>query len=158
MSLNITIAEYLGHYADHPDATPQVCEAAINMLERVNSFYAIAAADGVRFQDNPHTGGGVAGSGNGGFRPKLCPVGATSSTHKTGHAVDRFDPSRQFAAWCIAHQDVLKEHGLYMEDPRWTPSWVHLQDVPPKSGNIVYIPSTDPALAAMPPVWARHVA
>lgn len=153
MTINITLAEYLGPYANHPDATPEVRANAQTMLARVNALYAIAARDGVPLPDNPNTKSGVSGSGNGGFRPRACPVGAPSSTHKDGNGVDRYDPSRAFAAWCLSHQDVLASMGLHMEDPRWTPTWVHLQDVPPRSQRIVYIPSTAPALAAAPPAW-----
>lgn len=153
MAIEISLAEYLGPYADHPDATAQVRENAISLLAKVNAVYSIAAHDGVSLADNPATHSGVSGSGNGGFRPKVCPVGAASSTHKTGHGIDRYDPKRQFSAWCLAHPDVLRDHGLHMEDPRWTPTWVHLQDQPPKSGNLVYIPSAEPALAAAPAPW-----
>ena len=38
-----------------------------------------------------------------------------------------------------------------MEDPQWTPTWVHLQIVPPGSRRRVYIPSSKPALAAKLP-------
>jgi hypothetical protein len=34
-----------------------------------------------------------------------------------------------------------------MKDPQWTPSWVHLQSVPPASGDRVFIPAASPALA-----------
>lgn len=123
------------------------------MLDVVNDLYDRASQDGCDLPDNPKTGSGVSGSGNGGFRPHDCPVGASDSQHKQGRAVDRYDPHRQFASWCMAHLDELEKRGLHMEDPRWTPSWVHLQDVPPHSGKTVYIPNSDPALAGDPPEW-----
>ena len=89
----------------------------------------------------------VSGQGNGGYRPPYVRVGAPQSKHRTGHAVDVFDPHRDLAAWCIAHQDQLIECGLAMEDPRWAPVWVHLQDLLPASGRRVFIPSSDPPLA-----------
>lgn len=72
---------------------------------------------------------------------------AKTSTHITGQALDTKDPQRKFAKWCLANLQELEEIGLWMEDPRWTPTWVHLQTVPPKSGKRVYIPSTKPPLA-----------
>ena len=76
---------------------------------------------------------------------------AASSTHRTGEGGDIRDKNRAFAAWCILHKEALSECGLYMEDPRWTPTWVHLQTHPPASGKLVYIPSTKPALASALP-------
>ena len=68
-----------------------------------------------------------------------------SSRHLTAEACDLPDVDRTFATWCVDNLDVLREIGLWMEDPRWTPTWVHLQIVPPKSGKLVYIPSSSPA-------------
>ena len=73
---------------------------------------------------------------------------AAHSRHITAQAGDVADSNRKFAQWCISSIDVLVNIGLWMEDPRWTPTWVHLQVIPPKSGNRVYIPSTKPPLAS----------
>jgi hypothetical protein len=153
MGVAITTIEYFGQYAGHADATPAVQQAARAMLAKVNDLYARAAEDGCELPDNPATGSGVSGNGHGGFRPQDCQVGASNSTHKDGRGVDRYDPHRQFAAWCLAHPHELTKRGLHMEDPRWTPTWVHLQDVPPHSGRLVYVPSTAPALAQAPAAW-----
>src|SRR3990167_10307886 len=81
-----------------------------------------------------------------GFRPKginsTTSNAAANSRNLTAQAIDLRDTDRLLAQWCVDNLDVLKEIGLWMEDPRWTPSWVHLQVVPPGSGKIVYIPST----------------
>lgn len=153
MSLQITLAEYFGPYAHHQAVTPDIRFKATAMLDVVNDLYERAAQDGCELPDNPATGSGISGQGNGGFRPPESKVGAANSTHKDGRAVDRYDPRREFAAWCLAHPEELQKRGLHMEDPRWTPTWVHLQDVPPHSGRVVYVPSTDPALAAAPAAW-----
>lgn len=156
MSLAITLKDWLGPYADHPDGTPAVREAAIEMLTKVNELYAMAADDGLAMPDNPSTGTGVAGQRNGGFRPQVTSVGAKGSRHKDGHAVDRYDPKREFARWCLRNLDELSKRGLHMEDPRWTPTWVHLQDVPPGSGRRIFIPSADKPLApALPEQGGR---
>lgn len=78
---------------------------------------------------------------------------AAASTHLTGEGGDVYDPDRAFAAWCLANMDKVAQCGLYMEDPRWTPTWVHLQTRAPKSGKRVYIPSAKPPLA--PPLGAQ---
>src|SRR3990167_8931000 len=80
---------------------------------------------------------------------------ARSSRHLTAEAVDLPDTDRILAGWCVDNLDSLKEIGLWMEDPRWTPTWVHLQVVPPKSGKLVYIPSSAPAKDPdFPVTWA----
>jgi hypothetical protein len=77
-----------------------------------------------------------------------------TSNHITAQAVDLPDPDRLLADWCVDNLDVLTEIGLWMEDPRWTPTWVHVQTVPPKSGKLVYIPSTSkPADPDYPVTW-----
>ena len=65
---------------------------------------------------------------------------APNSKHVTGEAIDIGDRDQQFAFWCLAHQDVLKSYGLYMENPKYTPTWVHLQTVAPRSGRRVFNP------------------
>lgn len=149
----ITATDYFGRYAEHDDATAERRYHATALLDVVNDLLEAAAADGCDLPENPTTGSQISGSGNGGFRPQDSKVGAGGSKHKDGRAVDIYDPARQFASWCLAHPKELEKRGLYMEDPRWTPTWVHLQDVPPGSGKLVFIPSATPALAAAPAKW-----
>jgi len=85
---------------------------------------------------------------NSGWRPRAVndatANAASGSKHLTAQAVDLPDADRTLATWCVDNLDVLAELGLHMEDPRWTPTWVHVQTVPPKSGKRVYIPSSAP--------------
>lgn len=92
---------------------------------------------------------------NSGWRPRqinaATPNASATSHHLSGRAVDLPDPDRTLAAWCVNHLAVLGEIGLWMEDPRWTydangEHWVHVQTVPPRSGNRVFVPSSAPAL------------
>lgn len=149
--IDITLDNYFGPHAGHPDITPEIRSNASVLLSKVNHLYAMAAADGIDPPANPATGCLISGNGNGGFRPRGSSVGASSSTHKTGHGVDRHDPRRALARWCLQKPHALEYLGLWMEDPRWTPTWLHLQDVPPKSGRLVYIPSQEPPLIAALP-------
>ena len=91
---------------------------------------------------------------NSGWRPKrvndATPNASPGSRHLTGLAVDLPDPDRTLAAWCVRNLDVLAEIGLWMEDPRWTydengEHWVHVQTVPPRSSNRVFVPFEAPA-------------
>lgn len=157
----ITDSDY---FKGHPELrTPELEARADGLLLPVNALRAEAQAGGVVFHINPHTGTYISGNGNGGIRPTDSTVGAVDSNHKRGRALDQTDPTRLFASWCMAHVDRLRDHGIYMEDPRWTvtiedgivvSAWVHWQDVPPRSGKIIYIPSESPPLADWPPTWA----
>jgi hypothetical protein len=149
----ITAAQYFGPYADHPDATGERRYHATALLDVVNDLLEVAEADGCELPNDPDTGSRIGGNGNGGFRPQDCKVGEKNSKHKDGRGIDIYDPRRQFASWCLAHPEELQKRGIHMEDPRWTPTWVHLQDVPPGSGKLVYIPSMAPALAKAPAAW-----
>lgn len=78
-----------------------------------------------------------------GYRPRSINSavgGRVGSPHLRCQAVDFLDRAGLLAAWCLAHMDVLEAAGLYMEDPKWTPTWVHLQINPPASGRRVFIP------------------
>lgn len=64
----------------------------------------------------------------------------TSSQHMAAAAVDIEDPDRKFGHWCLMHLDYLIELDLYMEDLGSTPTWCHLQCLPPKSGKRIFRP------------------
>lgn len=66
--------------------------------------------------------------------------GASNSSHLKCQAVDFKDLDGSFAKWCLSHLHLLQKAGLYMEDPRWTPGWVHLMSRRPNSGKRVFIP------------------
>lgn len=77
--------------------------------------------------------------------------GSKASKHISGKAVDIHDTNGELAVWCVSNLGILKEIGLYIEDPRYTiipnkGKWVHFQSVPPKSGSRIFIP-----YAAKPP-------
>jgi len=144
----ITLEDYFGPFFNHPDATVEKKANAGALLEQVNGLRDDARADGVVFVVNPHTGNFISGNGHGGFRPEDCTVGADNSPHKDGNGVDNYDPRRSFAAWCRMHPERLAARGLYMEREEWTPTWVHLQRVPPRSGRIAFIPSSAPPVAS----------
>jgi hypothetical protein len=74
---------------------------------------------------------------------------AKSSNHLKGLAADLLDPQRKLGTWAVNNLPVLEEIGLWMEDPRWSPTWLHVQCVPPGSDRRVYIPSAQPPLAAI---------
>ena len=96
---------------------------------------------------------------NSGWRPRgvneATSNAAATSRHITGQAVDLPDADRTLSEWCVDNLDDLRGIGLWMEDPRWTPTWLHVQTVPPGSGKVVYIPSSKPPLDPdFPVTWA----
>lgn len=62
------------------------------------------------------------------------------SKHLSGEAGDIGDAKRELQAWCKANEAKLAEIGLWMEDFSATPTWVHFQVVPPKSGKRFFMP------------------
>lgn len=79
-----------------------------------------------------------------GWRPvevnKLVPGAALRSNHTRCLACDVADADGLLDAWCLANLDLLERLGLWLESPVKTPGWCHLQIVPPKSGNRVFLP------------------
>lgn len=63
---------------------------------------------------------------------------AKASKHMTGQAVDLSDPGGKLAGWLLEHTAELVSAALWMEHPRDTPTWCHLQSAPPRSGNRVF--------------------
>jgi hypothetical protein len=66
--------------------------------------------------------------------------GAPNSAHLTCEAVDLRDMGGTLGKFLVKRQDLLVTHDLYMEDPKVTTTWVHLQTRPTKSGSRVFKP------------------
>lgn len=65
---------------------------------------------------------------------------ALKSCHLYGAALDIADPDGFLAEWLQWRVDLLVECGLWMEDPRYTKGWVHLQIYAPKSFKRIFVP------------------
>lgn len=134
----ITLEDYFGTFADHPDATPERKANAETLLDRVNALLNDAETDGLPGPINPATGSRVSGETLGGFRPQDAAQGAPKSNHKQGRAIDIFDPGNKLDAWL---DDAKLEHfDLYREAPDATRGWCHLASVPPASGRRTFRP------------------
>lgn len=136
----ITLNQYVGIHRDSPDWTPAREQNATRLLAACCALEVEMARGGVKFPDNPKTKSGVSGITEGGFRPKGSPTGVKNSPHKDGQAVDRYDPRDEIDNWCMAHQDRLAFHGIWIEHPSATPGWSHWQSRPVPSGNRVFWP------------------
>jgi hypothetical protein len=56
----------------------------------------------------------------------------------TCQAVDLEDKAGKLKAFCT--EEILEKYDLYMEHGSATPSWLHLQVVPPRSGRRIFYP------------------
>jgi hypothetical protein len=67
---------------------------------------------------------------------------AKRSHHMMGNAVDIQDRQQTLQRWLKtpAGLKALEDNGLYVEDFKYTKTWVHLQTVVPKSNNRFFIP------------------
>jgi hypothetical protein len=72
-----------------------------------------------------------------GIEESKIPLG---SKHLSGQAVDMADKDGSLWLWCIANMKDLEAANLYLEDKSATPTWVHFQCVPPKSGKRIFKP------------------
>ncbi len=57
------------------------------------------------------------------------------SRHLSGKAADIHDPDRILQAWILKNPYILERARLWCEDFSDTPTWVHFQSEPPRSGN-----------------------
>jgi hypothetical protein len=72
---------------------------------------------------------------------------AKNSKHCLGLAADIADPDGRLTKWVLENLQLMKDLNIYMEDFRWTPSWVHFGLGAPASGRRIFVPSANRALA-----------
>jgi hypothetical protein len=154
----ITLQDYwMGRDAQYPaDLTPEIVQNAQSLMQRVATLLEKAAAENVSPGIDEATRTCVAS----GWRPKSVNEktanASATSLHLNGMGIDlREAPSRALARFCLRNLDLLAELDLWMEDPRWTPTWVHLQSRAPGSNDRVFIPSDAPPLVAALPEQTR---
>jgi hypothetical protein len=120
------------HEPHHMDAAIVLLASVNHLLSQLNWSYPV----------DPDTGcsisGAKGGRGDGGFRLATATTGAPMSCHKKGHAVDVYDPENTLDA--LLSDELLEDYQLYREIPDATLGWVHLQDLPPKSGRRSFYP------------------
>lgn len=66
--------------------------------------------------------------------------GASRSAHCTGEACDFRDPDGYLGRAILGRLDLLEQFDLYLENPHYTPTWVHLQSRKTASGKRVFNP------------------
>lgn len=135
--VTITSKDYFGKWDDV--ATHEHTVRALDLLTHVNNLLdAFTSETGNEVPVNPATGSQVSGQQYGGFRPKYCPIGAVNSAHKTGEAVDVYDPDNSLDIWL--DDEVLEQFKLYREAPTDTDGWCHLTTRAPASKRRTFLP------------------
>lgn len=127
--------------ATHVECTDAVKANGEALLEKVNAFLTEL--------------GITSATVSSGFRPSevnnAISTAAKKSLHMSGKAIDLLDDATGTLATLVYNnQELLKKHTLALENPGWTVGWVHLQSELPKSGNIVFIPSSAPPTRQFP--------
>lgn len=140
----ITIAEYfMGRDVAYAALlTPTLRDNAAETCRRWNVFLkAFYESTGINHR-------GV----RSGWRPQAInertPGAAPDSRHMTCEALDGEDPDKAMAAFAMANVELVSVIGLWFEDPfakkpdgaLYTPTWLHGQIVPPRSGRRFYLP------------------
>jgi hypothetical protein len=80
-----------------------------------------------------------------GYRPSgfnSAAGGAKRSNHIQCLACDFVDTDSALDSFCVGSPHVLESCGLFLEHPKWTNGWCHLQCVTPASGKRIFVPST----------------
>lgn len=81
-----------------------------------------------------------------GYRPgyyNKAAGGAKSSNHMFCLACDFVDKDSSIDRFCTKNTDILRRCGLYIEHPRWTKGWCHMQVSIPASKRRIFIPYSE---------------
>ena len=88
-----------------------------------------------------------------GYRPErfnIAAGGALNSPHLSLEACDFHDPLGDLDRFCLKNVLLLEECNLYLESPKFTPGWCHLQTRPTKYR--IFIPNYKLLPSAYPSV------
>lgn len=128
----ITVEAYLSQHTGHEaELTDELRANAQVTVDKANQLLtAFGEARGLRS----------------GWRPQAVnnatPHAAHHSAHITCQAIDLDDEDKRLQEWCAADKGAnLVPFGLYMEHPIATPSWTHIQIIPPGTGLRVFYPN-----------------
>jgi hypothetical protein len=121
--------------ASHRECTELVKENSEELAKRVNAllddFFKLWMSSGFRTSSSNAS----------------TPGAAPQSNHKKGVALDLMTLGfflkkdyQENVKKGTPEKSLLVKHDLYLEDPEYTKDWTHLQFIPPRSGNRVFIP------------------
>lgn len=141
----LTLDGYLtssGQYPDrakHPECTEEIKQKAIELINKVNACLMDLGIKNAKASS--------------GYRPSDVNGRVKNAAKKSNHVdADATDLQGQAIGLMLQadyekqvknqtpEKSLLVKHDLYLEDPRYTKTWTHLQDEAPKSGKRVFIP------------------
>lgn len=134
-SNGITLKELLMNKYQLKDQSPEIQGNLMTLLERINKVRdaygkPMIVTSGLRsMEDHKRI-----------YAQKGITVIPMKSKHLYGQAVDISDPKQELQKWCLENTPVLEQIGLWMEDFSASKNWVHMQIVPPASGNRFFKP------------------
>lgn len=130
-SAMITIEELLMKRAKFEDLSEELQKNAMDLVEKLNKFrkaygQPMYVSSGYRPPEiNKKIGGG------------------SKSAHMSLQACDFADADGKIFEFIKSDPTILEKCGLWMEDPQWAISWVHLQSRP--ASKRIFIPDSSPA-------------
>jgi len=131
----ITMEMYITSSGKYPErekfATDEVKSNAEDLLNRVNNLL-----------EQLEIANSIVSSG---FRPTFVnakiPNAAKSSGHIIGKSIDILDPAGKLKELVAAHPEKLRTLQLFLEDPKSTNGWMHLDSVTrPDRPSRIFIP------------------
>lgn len=130
----LTLDKFLMGRIKVEDLTPEMKADSADLLDKVNALLADFYKAFPELQARYITSGYRTPEANAaaGGKPK--------SKHMLCQAVDIADADKKLGQWLTMFPDVLIRHDLYMEAKASTPTWVHLQIIPPKSKKRIFLP------------------
>jgi uncharacterized protein YcbK (DUF882 family) len=125
----ITILDYLmGREVEYP-VTPEMLKDAEDLVSKVNRVLHEFGEDRAV---------------SSGYRPAAINATIKNAAKKSNHMVcracDLHDPDGRLDDFCVSNLQLLEDIGLWLESGTSTPGWCHLQIVPPKSNNRIFLP------------------
>lgn len=133
---------WMGRDASHAsELTPELIKSAKETVDKVNLFLQEIGVKEAKVTSGWRPAGINAAAG-----------GAKKSNHMLCLAVDIADADCTLWNKVVGNLEAAKKYGLYFEDKRWSPTWVHIQTIAPKSKKRIFVPSSAPAPA--PKIWS----
>lgn len=123
----ITVSEFLMGRIKEEDLTEEYHNNMVSLLDKVNKLLEKFG------QKRRCTSGFRTSKDQDRINPK-----APKSKHQICAAIDLEDADRKLKKFCT--KEILEEFDLYMEFGGSTPSWCHLQNLPPRSKNRIFYP------------------
>ena len=135
----LTLDVYFKHKKQYEkEFNQEIFNNGLLLLQKVDQLIEILSVNNMFFTEKE---GNIISSG---WRPvsynSKVKNAAKKSNHTLGKAIDLYDANNKVGKYLLKNKKHLEELGLYCEHPDATPGWLHIQTVPPRSGNRFFYP------------------